>query len=829
MKVPVSWLREHVDAPTDPDALERALVKVGLEVEEITDLGAAVRGDLVVGRVVSIEELTEYKKPIRYCLVDVGAANGSGEPQEIICGARNFAEGDHVVVILPGGELPGGFAIGERKTYGRMSRGMICSGRELGISDDHEGIIVLAPDAGVAGQDARPLVGLDEVVVELNVTPDRGYCLSVRGVARELAASLGAPFRDPAAIEPLVATQAPAYPARVLDPAGCDRFAAVVVRGVDPAATSPRWLARRLTAAGMRPISLAVDVTNYVMLELGQPLHAFDLSALRGELVVRRAEPGEKLTTLDGAARELRPEDIVIADDSGVISLAAVMGGASTEVSSSTTDILLEAAHWEPIAVARTARRHKLPSEASKRFERGVDPALPLVALRRAVQLLVEHGGGSAGAEVLDIDAVAPRQPIGIAADLPERTAGVAYGVDRVAELLREVGCAVEVDADRLAVTPPSWRPDLTEPADLVEEVVRLDGYDRVPSILPVAPAGRGLSPDQRRRREVTRALSEAGFVETLCYPFVSPDSADQLGLPAGDPRRRTVRLANPMSEQEPALRTSLLPPLLAALRRNVGRGHRDLALYEIGLVFWPRAVTGAPRRLPVTGRPSAGELAELEAFVPDQPRHVAAVLAGEVEPAGWWGAGRAAGWADAVAAARLAVVAAGVPDAMVIVRAAQVAPWHPGRCAELLVGGEVVGHAGELHPAVLSTLDLPVRTCAMEVSLDALPLPQVPTAPSVSTFPPSFIDVALVVAAAAPAAQVGEALAAGAGDLLESARLFDVYVNDEQLGAGHKSLAFKLTLRAADRTLTAEESVAARDAAVARAAQEFGATMRGA
>ncbi|HWH00039.1 MAG TPA: phenylalanine--tRNA ligase subunit beta, partial [Pilimelia sp.] len=398
MKLPLSWLREFVDAPADPAELERALVSVGLEVERIVDLRATVTGDLVVGRVLEVEELTGFKKPIRFCRVDVGAANGSGAPQEIVCGASNFAAGDLVAVILPGGVLPGGFAIGARKTYGRVSAGMICSGRELGVSDDHAGILVLPADAAAPGADARPLVGLDDVVVELNVTPDRGYCFSVRGVARELAASLRLPFRDPAhAAEPPARTADPAYPVRVEDPAGCDRFAGLAVRGVDPAAASPAWLTRRLTLAGMRPISLAVDVTNYLMLELGQPMHAFDLAALRGELVVRRARPGERLTTLDGVDRALHPEDLVIADDSGVVSLAAVMGGASTEVSAATTDLLLEAAHWDPVSVARTARRHKLPSEASRRFERGVDPTLPPVALARAVALLTEYGGGRVG------------------------------------------------------------------------------------------------------------------------------------------------------------------------------------------------------------------------------------------------------------------------------------------------------------------------------------------------------------------------------------------------------------------------------------------------
>jgi phenylalanyl-tRNA synthetase beta chain len=770
----------------------------------------------------SIEELTGFKKPIRYCLVDVG----NDQPQGVVCGARNFAEGDLVVVSLPGAVLPGGFEIAARTTYGHVSNGMICSARELGLGDDHSGIIVLPPDTDAApGADARPVVGLDEVVVELNVTPDRGYCLSMRGVARELSHSLGVAYRDPAAAVLPLTSEEPGYPIRVEDPVGCDRFTAVAVRGIDPIAESPAWMKRRLTLAGIRSISLPVDITNYLMLELGQPMHAFDLGRISGELVVRRARPGERLTTLDGADRKLDPEDLVIADATGVISLAAVMGGAQTEVSVRTVDLLFEAAHWDPVTVARTARRHKLPSEASKRFERGVDPQLTPVAIARAAALLTEYGGGTVDERVTDVYAVAPPAPIVMPADLPARTAGVDYAGERVVELLTEVGCAVERDGERLLVTPPTWRPDLTDPADLAEEVIRLDGYDKVPTKLPVAPPGRGLTATQRRRRTVGRTLAEAGYVETVNYPFVGQDTLDALGIAGDDPRRRAVRLRNPISEEEPELRTTLLPPLLATLRRNIGRGHRDVALYEIGMVFHPTSAQGTPPKLGVDRRPDDEDLARANAFVPDQPWHVAAVLAGEFEPAGWWGAGRAGDWSDAIEAARLVVAAAGHSAE---VRAAAYAPWHPGRCAEILVDGTVVGHAGELHPQACAALDLPRRTAAMEINLDAVPLPGVTDAPPISGFPPALIDVALVVDRATPAATVESALVDGAGELLEGVRLFDVYTG-EQIGSGRKSLAYKLTFRAPDRTLTVEEAVAARDAAVALAAERVGATLRGA
>jgi phenylalanyl-tRNA synthetase beta chain len=823
VRLPVSWLREYVDAPTDPAELEPALVRVGLEVEQITDLRGAVSGPLVVGKVLDIEELTGFKKPIRYCTVDVGGP----APRGIICGATNFAAGDLVVVILPGGVLPGGFAVGARKAYGRMSEGMICSARELGIGDDHGGILVLP--AGTPGEDARPVVGLDDVVVEFDTKPLRGHCLSIRGIARELSHSLHVPFRDPADREAAGGTADPAYPVVVEDPTGCDRFATRLVRGIDPHAPSPVWMQRRLSLSGVRPLGLAVDITNYLMLELGQPMHAFDVDRLRGGLVVRRARPGERLTTLDGVDRALDPEDMVICDDRGPVSLAAVMGGENSEMTPESANVLFEAAHWDPTMVARTARRHKLPSEAAKRWERGVDPRLPLVALQRAVELLVEHAGGVLDPRVGDIDTVAEPATITMPADLPTRTAGVDYPPARVAELLAEIGCRVQ-GTEQLSVTPPSWRTDLLEPADLCEEVSRLDGYDRIPSTLPVAPPGSGLTALQRRRRTVARALAESGYVEALCYPFVGEASFDALGLPADDPRRETVRLANPLSEQEPSLRTTLLPPLLATLRRNLGRvpeGSRDLALYEVGLAFHPADVDGVPPVMGVAGPPPADQLAAAQRFVPDQPWHVAVVLAGDRQPAGWWGAGRPADWADAVDAARTALSAAGVGAERFAVRAAAYPPWHPGRCAEVLVDGAVVGHAGELHPAACDALELPKRTCAMELNLDAVPLPGVAPAPRVSGYPPALIDVALLVDERVPAAEVRAALVAGAGQLLESVRLFDVY-RGEQLGAGRKSLAYKLAFRAPDRTLTVEEAVAARDTAVAEAASRVGAELRG-
>ncbi|HJQ42701.1 MAG TPA: phenylalanine--tRNA ligase subunit beta [Jatrophihabitantaceae bacterium] len=815
----MSWLAQHVAIPqgTSARAVADAMLRVGMEVERVESAGDAISGPLVVGRVVEFaDEPQKNGKTIRWCQVDVGEQ----APRGIVCGAANFAAGDAVAVALPGAVLPGGFEITARKTYGHVSDGMICSARELHLGDDHTGILVLTTDAA-PGTDARSVLGLDEAIIDVAVTTDRGYCMSIRGLAREAAAGLGTEFTDVAANVPT--PDGRAYEITVDDPIGCDQFSARAITGLDPAAPTPDWMATRLRQCGMRSISLAVDVTNYVMLETGQPLHAFDRAKLRGAIGVRRAKADEQLVTLDDVTRTLDPDDLVVTDDSGVIALAGVMGGASTEIDADTTDIVLEAAHWEPRSIAFTARRHKLPSEASRRFERGVDPAIAAVALQRCVELLVEHGGAHAVDGFTVVGKPVPMPVIDLRAELPGETAGMPISREDAVVQLRAVGCSVD-DGDVLSVTPPTWRPDLLQPADLVEEVVRLVGYDRLPSALPTPGAGRGLTAGQQLRRAVTRAVAASGFVEVLSYPFVADDAADTFGYPADDPRRRALRLVNPLSDAEPLLRTSLLPGLFTTLQRNLGRGSRDLALYEIGLVFGALPATRAPDIVGIDQRPSDEQIAALYAAVPTQPRHLGAVLAGAIEQPGWWGAGREATWSDAVEVARVAVRAARTD---LDVRQATQAPWHPGRCAALLVDGTVIGYAGELNPRVVSALGLPERTCAMELDLDAIPVPGPAPAPTISSFPPVLLDVALVVDDSVPSADVLAALRSGAGELLEDVRLFDLYTDDERLGVGLKSLAFALRFRAPDRTLTVEEAGAARDAAISAAADTTGARLR--
>jgi phenylalanyl-tRNA synthetase beta chain len=734
------------------------------------------------------------------------------------------------VVALPGTTLPGGFAITARKTYGRDSDGMICSAAELGLGADHSGILVLPRDTAAPGADGAGVLGLDDVVFHLAITPDRGYCMSVRGLAREIACAYDLDFVDPASnevVKPLPA-EGEAWPLTVQSETGVRRFALRPVTGIDPAAVSPWWLQRRLLLSGIRATYPAVDVTNYVMLELGHPMHAHDRNRITGGFGVRFARPGETVVTLDDVERRLDPADVLIVDDVATAAIAGVMGAATTEVRDDSTDVLLEAAVWDPAGVSRTQRRLHLPSEAARRYERAVDPAISVVALDRCAALLAEIAGGAVSPTLTDWRGDPPREewsqpPVRIAADLPDRVAGVAYAPGTTARRLGQIGATVVDEGDTLTVTPPSWRPDLVQPADLVEEVMRLEGLEIIPSVLPAAPAGRGLSAAQKRRRAIGKSLAQSGYVEILPTPFLPACVFDLWGLPPDDPRRITTHVLNPLEADRPELATTLLPALLEALARNVSRGLVDAALFALAQVVQPTESTRGVALIPVHRRPTDAEITMLDASLPRQPQHVAAVLTGLREPRGPWGPGRRVEAADAFEAVRIVARASGID---VRLRAAQYLPWHPGRCAEVLVGETCVGHAGELHPAVIERSGLPKGTCAMELDLDAIPIVELLPAPGVSPFPAVFQDVSLVVAAHVPAQAVADAVREGAGELLEDLQLFDLFTGP-QIGENRKSLTFALRFRAPDRTLTEDDASAARDAAVRRAAEAVGAELR--
>jgi phenylalanyl-tRNA synthetase beta chain len=847
VRIPLSWLREFAEVPAGATAEDvmTELVKVGFEEEDVHRPTDTLQGPVVVGQVLSlVKEPQTNGKTINWCQVRVvpegqeQTLTGEGiDPsgvQGIICGAHNFVEGDKVVVTLPGAVLPGNFHISARKTYGHLSAGMIASVRELGIGEDHDGILVLSrigldPEIGA---DAMELLGLYDEAAEINVTPDRGYAFSIRGVAREYAHATGTTFTDPASRVTAPAELAGGFGVKINDDApiygkpGCDRFVARTVRGVDAARPTPPWMASRLRLGGIRSISLPVDISNYVMLELGQPLHFYDQDKLSGEIVVRRAVAGEKLATLDGKERSLDPEDLLITDDSGPIGIAGVMGGAATEVSDATSTVLIEAAHFEEVSIARSRRRHKLPSEASKRFERGVDWHVANIAAQRAVDLLVELAGGTADEAGTDVGTA----PDSVTIELPAAFAAARIGIDfteeQIVTSLEDLGAAVVKNDGGWTVTAPSWRNDLETKEDLSEEIARLVGYDQIPATLPVAPPGRGLTRVQQQRRRLIQALADAGLTEVLSYPFVSKAANDTFGVAEQGVSRTAVKLANPISEEQGFLRTSILPGLIEVAKRNHSRGFRDLALFESGLVFLPSEGMGTDSIPPLGVKPSEEVLDGLYDGVPAQPFHLAAVLTGHDSPAAAAHAPRVWDWADALDIARLAGDVLGVE---IVVSQGSHQAFHPGRAAQLsLRTGEVVGYAGELHPKLLAASDMPARAVALEINADALfdAAPDVIVARHISTFPVATQDVALVVPADVPADEVLAALREGAGELLEDVALFDVYAG-KGIEEGKKSLAFGLRFRADDRTLTADEASAAREGAVAVAAERFGAVQR--
>jgi phenylalanyl-tRNA synthetase beta chain len=865
MRIPLSWLREYAQVPADAAAEDvmAALVSVGFEEEAVHRPTDTLSGPVVVGQVLSVvKEPQSNGKTINWCQVRVvpeGAQQtlqGEGiDPsgvQGIVCGAHNFAEGDKVVVTLPGAVLPGDFRISARRTYGHLSAGMIASARELGIGEDHDGIIVLS-ELGLdpeIGADAMELLGLYDQAAEINVTPDRGYCFSLRGVAREYAHATGTVFTDPAAAVVVPGNESTGYAVRIEDQApiygrpGCDRFVARTVRGVDATRPTPPWMASRLRLAGIRSISLVVDISNYVMLELGQPLHFYDADRLSGDIVVRRAQPGETLKTLDAKVRKLDPEDLLITDDSGAIGIAGVMGGADTEVSAGTSTVLIESAHFDTVSIARSRRRHKLPSEASKRFERGVDWHVADIAAQRAVELLIELAGGAPDPAATDVG-IEPEIPvIELPAGFAAQRIGMDFTPEQITGTLTDLGAAVHANDGGYMVTPPSWRHDLETKEDLSEEIARLVGYDQIPSRLPVAPPGRGLSRVQQQRRRVLQALADAGLTEVLSYPFVSAESnalfgpvdavfgaveADEGsgGFGAGaEARAASVKLANPLSAELGFLRRSVLPGLIEVAHRNHSRGFRDLALYEAGLVFLPKEPLGTASIPPLGERPSEDVLDGLYGGLPDQPLHIAALFTGHDSPAAPDHAPRTWDWADALDTVQLMADVVGID---VVVEQGTHQAFHPGRTARISTrSGVLLGFAGELHPKLLAAQDLPARTAALEVNADVLfdAAPDVIVARHLSTYPPTTQDVALVVDSGLSAQSMLKTLREGAGELLEDIALFDVY-SGQGVDEGRKSLAFALRFRADDRTLTADEASAARQAAVDLAAERHGALQR--
>jgi phenylalanyl-tRNA synthetase beta chain len=829
VKLPLSWLAAHVDltpvttgGTVDVDRLVDVMSLNGLEVEEVTTPGSGTAGV----RTARVLDWAPHPDADKLRVAHVTGEGGEGQV-ELVCGAANFDTGDVVAHAFPGSSIPG-MRMEAREIRGVLSNGMLASARELELGDDHDGILVLPPDTPL-GVPVTDLLPIGEPVIEIAVQADRGDHLSVLGVARDLAAILDTTWSAPEVPASLDTAGVPV----TLDTDGCASFVAWSLEDVR-VGPSPLWLQQRLEQCGVRSIDVVVDVTNYVMLELGQPLHAFDLDRLHGPaLTVRRSTGGEQLTTLDDQARDLVDGDLVIDDADRPVSLAGVMGGLDTEVTRATRRVLIEAAVWDPAAIRATSRRLNLVSEASQRFERRVDPRGAERAAARAVQLLTELAGASATATTVVARAPEPafvaRPEVNVDTDRVRRLLAVEdLDADRQAELLRRSGSTVTVDDGRLRVQPPSWRSDLAREADLAEEVARLHGYEAIPAVTPALPTTGGLTAAQRAEREVRDIARAAGLHEAVTRPFVGEAALE--GLVPTDGR---VELANPLAKDAAAMRPSLVEGLLQALRRNVGQGRPGTALFEVGRLFRPADddLAGALDALrTVLGGPEWRWRGPDGADLPVQPRTLALAAQGLrlgddwLDPEDRWSV------ADLLAVVD-AVVTRTAPAGVRLDRTpVERAGFHPGRTVVLQLDGREVGLAGQLHPDEADRRDLPEPVVVAELLLE--PFLQTLTARAVPTLarplvkhPALNIDVALVADDAVPYAVLEGAVRDGAGDLLDGLWLFDEY-RGAQVGEGRRSLALRLRLQSPDRQLTDADEKQVIEA-VAEAAEQVGATLR--
>ncbi len=785
MKVLLSWLREFApDIEGDPESLAETLSDLGLAVEELAHTGRGLEG-IVVAEVLATRP---HPDADRIQLVDVDA--GDGDALQVCCGAFNMAVGDRVPLAVVGATMPGGMEIARRKMRGQWSNGMLCSGAEIGMGDDHEGIMLL--DRGLSlGVPLAEALGIQpDVLFDLEVNPNRPDAMSVLGVARDLAARLGVPFsvavpRVDEAGPPAVGRAS----ATIAAPDLCGRFGVRVLDRV-PSGPSPRWMANRLLAVGQRPISAVVDLSNYVMFELGQPNHTYDLDLVPGgELGVRMARPGEKLVTLDGAERTLTEADGVIVNrDDEAIGLAGVMGGASTEISDDTQSVLLEAAWWDPMTIARTARRLGLRSEASARFERGADPEIIPLALDRFAELAASLGSAAAPGM---IDATGNRpEPITVRVRPPRVNSilGTDLSADEMAGLLAPIGfaCAPGGDGQDLEVAIPSWRLDSATEIDVIEEVGRLHGFSQIARTVPVTEQAGSLTSLQQDRRRIRALLTGMGITEAMPLPFLAPGDLDRAGL--GDDG---ITVTNPLVAEESIMRTSLRPGLLKAVAYNAARRTTGVSLFEIGRV-----------------NPGGG------ADLPDEHEHLAVILAGQEATAAttlWRRVAR-----------NLAVANPGVVNATVD-------GLHPGRSGQVLADGHPVGTLGEIDPQVLDAYEIAERVAWLEVNLGALLGASRGLAPyrAPSRYPSSDIDLAFAVPDEVTADEVAATIVQAEGELLASVALFDVF-RSEQLGEGRRSLAFTLRFEAADRTLNDAEVAAARQVCINAVTTVHNAVLRG-
>jgi phenylalanyl-tRNA synthetase beta chain len=791
MRISERWLREWVSPPLDTEGLTARLTQAGLEVDSVTAVAERFTG-VVVGRVLEVAPHPGADR-LRVCQVDVG----QGAPLSIVCGAPNVAVDMRAPTATVGAKLPGGFEIKRASLRGVESFGMLCSARELGLAESSEGLLPLPADAPV-GRDVFDYLGLDDVAIEIDLTPNRSDCLSVAGVAREVGVLAGVPVQA-AADEIVLPRIDDRFPVEVEAPADCPRYVGRVVRNVDPKAPTPLWMKERLRRSGLRSIGAVVDITNYALLELGQPMHAFDLARLAGAVRVRRGRAGEGLTLLDGSRIEVDEGALVIADDSGPVALAGIMGGLDTAVGPDTRDIFFESAFFTPEVIAGRARRFGLATDSSHRFERGVDFAVQRRAIERATRLLVEVAGGEPGPviERVSHEYLPARPPIPLRSERLRRVLGMDIGAEIVADVLTRLGCQVEAMTGGWLVTPPSFRFDMAIEVDLIEEVVRVVGYDRVPTAVPVAHLDVRPEPEARIPLERLRtALTDRGYQEAITYSFVDPTLQARI-----EPAEEAIRLANPISADMAVMRTSLWPGLLQALLYNRNRQQERVWLFESGLRF----------------RRRGGETV--------QEAVIAGVASGSALPAQWGVARRTLDFFDLKADVEALLSLTGGSGGFSFEPARHPA-LHPGQAAALRRGDVEVGLLGALHPGLLRTLDIQGPVYLFELRLAELQAGLLPRFEPVARFPAIRRDLALVLEEAVPAEAVNACIGQAAADMLKNLELFDVY-RGEGVDPGRKSLALALTLQAADRTLQDAEVDALIDRVVDALKRQLGATLR--
>ena len=789
MKVGLRWLQELVKVDVPLEKLTELLDISGTKVEEVFRPEGEIKGVVVA----EVLEISEHPNADNLTLVDVKTGD---DDQRVVCGAKNFAVGDRVPLATVGARLPG-MEITERKIRGQVSRGMLCSASELGVSRDQSGILVLSPDAPL-GEDVASLLELDDTTIELEITPNRPDCMSMVGVAREVGALLGHEVSYPDGGVDDTAELSSPVEVDIKDPSRCPRYVARYLENVR-VGSSPAWMAARLLRAGIRPISNVVDVTNYVMLEMGQPLHAFDAARIHNQrIVVRRAKSGERFTTLDGVERTMHEDDIMIADPNHAIAIGGVMGGEDSEISPDTTTVILESAYFDPATVALTARRQLLRTEASARFERGMDPEAPPRAAARAASLIVETSGATVSDKVVDAYPVEiQRARITLRPARTEALLGFEISSSSQAKLLRSIDLPVEEIDDALEVEVPGFRPDLNREADLIEEVARLASFDRLDATLPPGRIGL-LEPDQVLDRNIRRVLVDLGLNEAWNSSFMSRGDADALQLTA-----TPVALSNPMSEEEALLRTSLLPGLLRSAAHNMAHRAPGVALFEVARVYEDEGQT-----------------------LPQEARMLGAVFAGVRTPKSWNGDERP--WDFFAAKGVLEAMCGALGVAVPRFVATRGGPFHPTRGASLVSGSGPVGAFGELDPRLCDRLGVPEGTVVLELSVSSLAaqLGDRVSVTEVPRLPATLIDLAVVVDADIPAEKVEEVVTKAGAPEVVSVRLFDLFEGD-QVGAGKKSLAYSLALRAPDKTITDEAALQIRDRIVAALAERVGAELR--